>query len=201
MRSSISGPFADPRLYWPLLAGLLAVSPAAAQSPDAMRSKVTTIDLKACKVLGRHRDGSSQICPGLGSYKVYVAEGDLRFFVAAGPKPEKTRGAGQTLRPFNTIFKGRSSRASIEWRFGAQPAQAPYATILRYFTDLDGTKGEVLVVSKVSTDQSCQIAMIDALANPNALELARSIADERAPGFDCQNGEAKSEGKTGRSPM
>lgn len=183
---------------------LLSAVPATvamAQSPDAIRSKVTTIELKSCKLLKKHEDGNSYICPGHGGNKLYVAEGDLRFFVAAGPKPDKTLAAEQTLRPFNTIFKGRANRAPVEWRFGPAPATQPYATIVRYFTNLDGTKGEVIVVSKVSDKESCHVAMIDALANPNAIELARSIADERAAAFDCSKAEAKAEGTTGKSPM
>lgn len=178
-----------------------AAVPARAQSPDAVRSTVTTIDLKSCKTLKKHQDGNSYLCPGLGANKVYVAEGDLRYFMAAGPKPEKTRAAEQTLRPFNSIFKGRSNRASVEWRYGQDRDRTPYATIMRYFTDLDGVKGEVLVVSKVSTGQSCHVAMIDALANSNAIELARKVADTRAPSFDCAKDEAKAEGQTGKSPM
>lgn len=183
------------------LLGLAATTGAEAQTPDAVRSKITSIDLKLCKILKKHQDGSSYLCPGLGANKLYVAEGDLRYFVAAGPKPEKTRAAEQTLRPFNTIFKGRSNRASVEWRLGTDRARTPYATIIRYFTDLDGAKGEVLVVAKVAPGQSCQVAMVDALANANAIELARTLADERAASFDCAKGEAKAEGQTGKSPM
>ena len=78
--------------------------------------------------------------------------------------------------------------------------QIPYAIIVRFHTAVDGRKGDVLVVSKVSTNETCHVAYIDALANHDAITLARQIADGRARTFDC-TGEPTAEGATGRSPM
>jgi hypothetical protein len=44
------------------------------------------------------------------------------------------------------------------------------------------------------------VAYIDALANADAISLARRIADGRARTFDCRR-EPRVEGDTGRSPM
>ena len=109
---------------------VLLLSGGVAEAQDATRGVVTTLDLKACKILKKHPDGNAWLCPGLAGVPVYVAEGDLRFYVSAGMAPEKRRAASQTLRPFNSIFKGQASRASVEWRAaGTGKARQPYATI------------------------------------------------------------------------
>ena len=168
---------------------------------DATRSTYTTIDLKACKVLKKGADGAAWLCRGMADYPVYVATGDERFFVSAGPAPQKRRAAQQTLKAFNSLFPAAATRATIEWRVQGKGKHAvPYATILRYYTARDGAKGQVLVVSKVAADQSCQVAMIDAMANADAIERARKIADETALQFDCST-DPKVDGATGKSPM
>jgi len=43
------------------------------------------------------------------------------------------------------------------------------------------------VVTRLAPGATCQIAYVDALANPDANELARKVADEKAAGFDCEN--------------
>jgi hypothetical protein len=176
----------------------LAPTPAAA---NPVKSLYTTVDLKACRRITQHRDGDSWRCEGLPGYPVYVAEGDLRHFVSAGPVPEKRRAASQTLGPFNSIFERGSDRATIEWRFDRRgERQIPYAIIVRFHTSSDERKGDVLVVSKVSASEACHVAYIDALANEDAIALARRIADGRARTFDCRR-DPHPEGATGRSPM
>ena len=76
----------------------------------------------------------------------------------------------------------------------------PYAIIVRFHTSRDGRNGDVLVVSKVSDTEACHVAYIDALANPDAIALARRIADRQAKGFDCRQ-DPQTEGATGKSPM
>lgn len=178
----------------------LALTAGEAAAQHTRRSAVTAIDLKHCKLLRKNPDGNAHLCPGLGQHKIYVAEEDLRFFVNAGLQPERGRGSLQTLRPVNTIFKGNSGRASIEWRLGRDLAQNPHALIVRYFTEHDGAKGQVLVVLKVSRGESCQVGMIDAESNENALELARQIADEKAFTFSCKD-DPQVYGAVGKSPM
>jgi hypothetical protein len=82
----------------------------------------------------------------------------------------------------------------IEWRLSNKTGgYKPFATILRFYVQrLDDagnekSEGQVLVVTKVEPGATCQIAWIDALANPNANELARQAADEKAADFDCAN--------------
>lgn len=175
-------------------------SPTAAHA-NPLKSLYTTIDLKTCQQVKRHSDGGAWICAGLEGYPVYVAEGDLRTFVSVGPAPEKRRAATQTLKSFNSLFRGKSSRATLEWRFVRKNGQpVPYATIQRYFTKSDAKSGEVLVVTKVTPTEDCHVAHLDALATPNAIAVARKIADDEARKFDCKL-EPKTAGSPGRSPM
>jgi hypothetical protein len=172
--------------------------PAAA---NRVKSLYTTVDLKACKQVKRHRDGGAWLCAGLASLPVYVAEGDLRQYLSVGAEPEKRHAATQTLGAFNSIFERGSDRAIIEWRFDRRgERQIPYAAIVRFHTSREGRKGDVLVVLKVSPSDTCHVAYIDALANQDAITLARFVADTRAKAFDCSN-EPLTEGATGRSPM
>lgn len=168
---------------------------------NPVKSLYTTVQLKACKQVKRHRDGGAWLCDGLAGLPVYVAEGDLRQFLSVGTDAQKRRAATQTLGAFNSIFEKGSDRATIEWRFDRRgERQIPYAVIVRFHTSQEGRKGDVLVVSKVSGSETCHVAYIDALANQDAITLARFVADNQAKTFDCRN-EPLTEGATGRSPM
>ena len=188
----------------PMMAIAGCLVPALGQVPVAanpVRSLYTTVDLKVCKQVKRHRDGTAWRCEGLAGFPVYFAEGDLRQFVSVGTDAEKRRAATQTLGAFNSIFEKGSTRATVEWRFDRRgERRLPYAIIVRFHTSRDGEKGDVLVVSKVSAADTCHVAYIDALANQDAIALARHIADKEAKGFDCRT-EPRNEGATGRSPM
>jgi hypothetical protein len=184
-----------------LAAALVALAAAASASTLRQKGVVTPIDLKDCKRGAKAPDGARWICPGLKGYPVYVAEGDLRMFVSIGPSPEKRRAAQQTLAPFNDIFRGKASRAMLEWRTGGGGADGtPRAAILKYYTDLDGRRGEVLVVLKVNDREACHAAYLDVLANPDAIAMARLYADEEAPRFDCAS-QPTIIGPAGKSPM
>jgi hypothetical protein len=179
-------------------AGLVPAAPA---TSNPVKSLYTTVDLKVCKRIKRHRDGGAWLCEGLPGYPVFVAEGDLRQFVSAGTDADKRRAATQTLGAFNSIFERGSDRATIEWRFVRRgERQIPYAIIVRFHTSADGRRGDVLVVSKVGASDTCHVAYVDALANDDAIALARRLADEKARTFDCSQ-EPRAEGATGRSPM
>lgn len=168
----------------PVVAASALAVPSAAV--DLNKSRLTTVELKACRQVGRHRDGRAWICPGLPGYPVYVAEGDLRTFVAFGPEPAKRQSAQQTLGPFNTIFWDKR-RPAIEWRMERRidGKEVPFATILRYRVSRDGQRSEVLVVTKVDERQSCQLATIDTWANPDAMGMARAWAIAEAQRRTC----------------
>jgi hypothetical protein len=192
------------RTHWPAIAIAGCLVPALGPAPVAanpVKSLYTTIDLKACRQIRRHRDGGAWQCEGLAGYPVYLAEGDLRQFVSVGADAEKRRAATQTLGAFNTIFEKGSRRATIEWRFDRRgERKLPYATIVRFHTSREDRSGDVLVVSKVSGSETCHMAYIDALANTDAIALARHVADKQAKAFDCRK-EPHTEGATGKSPM
>lgn len=167
-------------------AALLGAMAHGAAAVDLQMSRLSAIELKACRQIAKHKDGGAWRCPGLRGYPVYFAEGDLRQFLAFGPAPEKRRSATQTLGPFNSIFRGKR-RPTIEWRVERHlnGRIVPFATIVRFFTSHDGVESEVLVVTKVDDKQSCQLALIDARANPNAMAMARSWAIAQARKRSC----------------
>jgi len=180
---------------------LLAAGGVAVANANPPRSQYTTIELKACKIVRRHPDGNSWLCPGLEGHSVYFAEGDHRTYVSYGRAPAKHRAAAQTLGAFNSLFPGKVSRATVEWRISQKSNKVvPHAAILRYFTSVDGRKGQVLVVTKIGANESCHVAHIDALANPDAIAIARRIADDVAPKFDCKT-DPQTEGAKGKSPL
>jgi hypothetical protein len=76
----------------------------------------------------------------------------------------------------------------------------PYATIVRYFTRSATGAGEVLVVMRVTDGEVCHVAYVDALANLDAIVLARRIADTVARSKECPQ-EPSVQGAQGRSPM
>lgn len=182
-----------------ILATVLIAFPALAI--QQVKSLYTVIDLDKCKQIATHPQGNEWICDALPSYPVYIAEGDLRFYLSAGPKAAQTRAAKQTLAPFNTVFEGNSNRTTVEWRYIIRDGNpVPYAAIVRYFTSLDDARGEVLIVTRVTAAEACHVAYIDALANPDAIVLARRVADEQARKFSCDSEPARI-GAAGKSPM
>lgn len=177
-----------------------AVAPAEAADPTSVFTK---INLKKCKSLTKGDQGASWICKGLKGFPLYVAEGDLRMFVAFGKNWKDQRAATQTLTAFNSLYE-KGGRTTVEWRV---KDGVPRATIIRYTTESDASgtmvKGEVLVVSKVGdkdgTD-ACHVAYIDALANKDANELAVKTADLTAPFYPCDKDPFVA-GTKGKSPM
>ncbi len=190
------------RIIWaPPTVLLLAAATYQAHAIQQVKSLYTVIDLDSCKTVATHPDGNAWLCEGLPGYPVYIAEGDLRIYLSAGPKAAETRAAKQTLAPFNTVFEGNSNRTTVEWRYVIRnDSPVPYAAIVRYFTSSDGEQGQVLVVTRVTDTEACHIAYIDAVANTEAIVMARRVADEQARAFNCQ-GEPVRIGAAGKSPM
>ena len=164
----------------------LSASSATAVAVDLNKSRLTTIDLKECRRLSKNRDGGAWLCPGLRGYPIYLAEGDLRQMLGFGSAPQKRTSSTQTLNSFNTIFDGKR-RPTVEWRVESDVRGriVPFATIVRFHTSRDDAKGEVLVVTKVDAKESCRLAVIDALANPDAMAIARTWAIAEAKKRQC----------------
>ncbi len=158
----------------------------------AFNSAYTDIDLDQCLVLDADDFGASWACPGYKGYPLQVGEGDLRFSLSYGFNIDKEPVRFQTLSPFNRLGP------KLEWRLSnALGRWMPIATIVRYFTadtETGEEKGQVLVVTQLVEGQTCHIAYIDALANPDANALAQQAAD-KAGTFDCANDEVEYIGK------
>ncbi len=148
-------------------------------------SAYTKIDLTKCRVVMQDRISGSIAwrCEGYDGIELFIAEGDLRYFVSAGNNAGQRLAASQTFGPFNRI------NTTLEWRLEGDGGGnwRPFATILRYFIAIDeqGSEEQILVVSKIGADNSCQIAHINASRNPNANVLARQAADRLAKNFVC----------------
>lgn len=178
---------------------LLWCSTAVAIQP--VRSLYTAIDLSACAAVSGPGGGPARLCHGLPGYPVYVAEGDRGVYLSVGPDAEKRRAAGQTLSAFNALFERDGRRPTVEWRFVVRQRQTvPYAIIVRYLTQSAAGAGEVLVVMRVTEREACHVAYVDALANLDAIVLARKIADTTARSRPCPQ-EPSVQGARGRSPM
>ena len=135
--------------------------------------------------------GGEAVCKGYGDYPVYFAEGDLRQFMAYGPVDD----------PFifsSGFAEWNAVHDVIEWRL---EDGRPFATIHRWFIDnIDPDtgsadakrRGQVLAIASVAEPDapagnkvSCVVGYVDALANDNANELARQIADGVGRYFLC----------------
>jgi hypothetical protein len=185
------------------LAGLTLARPGheALAAAHTSKSLYTSVALDHCEVVKKHSDGNTWRCSGLPGFPLYVAEGDRRTFVSFGDNAAETRAARQTLHAFNTPFETPSGRMTVEWRVVRHQGRAlPYAAIVRYFTTGDNIKGEVLVVTRIADGEVCHVAYIDALANKNAIVVARGLADEKARATSCA-AEPTVAGQTGSSPM
>jgi hypothetical protein len=156
----------------------------------AFNSAYTDINLDQCLVLDSDDFGTSWACPGYKGYPLMVTEGDLRFSLIYGFDAKLAD--GQTLSPFNYLGP------KLEWRLSNRLGRwMPIATIVRYHTADVVTgedKGQVLVVTQLVDGNTCHVAYVDALANPDANALARQAADESGD-FDCAADEIKTIGK------
>lgn len=189
-------------VYWLRLIVLAVVLwPVGAGAIQQVKSLYTAIDLSACEAVAGGGPDGARLCKGLPGYPVYLAEGGLRTYLSVGPNADQHLAAHQTLKAVNTLFGGDGRRSTVEWRFVVRENRpVPYATIVRYFTQNAARSGEVLVVTRVTTREVCHVAYVDALANPNAIVLARKLADTMARSGNCPAQPAV-HGAAGRSPM
>ena len=174
---------------------------AAAQS---VGSTYTSTAPKACRQVGKPSDldgSTTRVCPGKNGLIVLIAEDDLRETVSAGRNRREAaeQPAAKTwFGPFN------ASETTIEWR-GA--GARPFAMIQRWHIadnadpDRQGrpTTKAMLVVTRLPPGPVCHVAYVDAIANPNANELARKAADDFARGFTCGKDAVKIIGTSGRA--
>ncbi|MFP3943675.1 MAG: hypothetical protein ACLFWF_07270 [Alphaproteobacteria bacterium] len=191
-----------------LLSVLLSALPAAAERPDSQASPrerneagleggiakfaYTSLDLEDCEMVDRSKPDepgpgwARWRCEGLTEdWPVRVSEGDGRFAVSYGPKAGEEPAARQFFAPFNHIHD------KLEWVLSGEDPEdlKPVATILRFFLQVGEKAGlrehPVLVVTQLKPGAVCQIAYVDARANPDANRDARAAALRLAGSFDC----------------
>ena len=144
----------------------------------------------------------SMVCPGYKSYDVYYKDGDGRISIHYGSLSQDIIDtAWESFGPFNSVSE------KIEWRL--DESGKPFAAIHRYTianfnpdTGMaeDALRGQVLVISRVGQPEDksgCFVGLVDALANKDANELARKVADDLAPGFRCKTDTAVYHGARG----
>jgi hypothetical protein len=167
------------------LFALLAAEPSLANS-----STYTKLDLDRCKKLSNYEAGGRMKCAGYKNYPVYFSEDDLRQSLRYGPAAKDLiEESFESFSQFNNV------NLTIEWRLDSQGK--PFAAIQRWFTDNPDPNtgasspknaGQVLVISRVAQPDdglSCVVGYVDALANPDANDLARKLADDNAADFAC----------------
>ena len=166
-----------------LTLSLICLMAATSSYAGDVSSRYTSLDLDKCKLTASNaNEGGWAVfdCKGHEGMRVRVAEGDLRYFVSYGPNADRQIAATQTLAPFNNIH------TTLEWRVERKGSGwVPFATILRYFWDSSGKKGQTLVVTKLEGNEACQVAHIVADGNPNANAQAREAADSLTRTFKC----------------
>ena len=153
-------------------------------------SVYSTLDLnETCELQNtpENTEGSSVwMCQGYNGIPVYVAEGDLRFFVSFGNQAQHEPAASQTLSPWNR------PGSTIEW---VLEDGEPVATILQWHTDIPTEndkadaegfyRGQVLVITQLGQGKTCHIGYVDARSASNANKLARDGAALLAGIWDC----------------
>lgn len=149
---------------------------------------------KTCKhTRGRDvEDYGSWRCPGYGGLMVLLSAGDQRMQVSFGRNAKAAAdelAAEETFPGFNSVYSG-----TVEWRVEKLPdgKTRPFATILRWnvmaAADVergDGkSTGRTLVVTRLNPGGVCHVGYVDA-RTPDANEVARKLADEKARSFRC----------------
>lgn len=173
------------KLVLALTTSVLAAGTAHAQQN---RSVYTDINLDECTLMSANDYGARFACPGYRGYPLYVAEGDLRFFVSYGWNAPDEMAASQTIPQFNYIGD------TLEWRLSDDNETGdfrPFATILRWISDDQeyGNDDEILIVTKIEPGNTCHVAYIDTGLVANANALAREWADGTVADFDCATDE------------
>jgi len=192
------------RIAFICLAALLACLNAGHADAQSLGSTYTSTAPKDCRQIGKpsELDGSTtRVCPGKAGLVVLISEDDLREIVSIGRnrKVAADEPAAQVwFGPFN------SSENTLEWRTAGARS---FAIIQRWHIadsrdpDKQGrpnTKA-MLVVTRLPPGPVCHVAYVDAIANPNANELARKAADDFARGFACGRDKVKIIGARGRA--
>lgn len=175
-----------------LAACLSAAQPARTEPAAASRYTKVGFGQPGCRSAQPPVEGLT--CAGLDGWRVLVG------YPAIGASVEINRPGRPEMNPTDgrslAIEGLNAAVASVEWRGGIRGGRfAPRAAILRVVVLDPGQREEmietgqppaqprraqVLLVHRLTPEGACRIAYVDAGANPDANDLARSAAD--APG-------------------
>ena len=140
----------------------------------------TDITEKGCKTTKKNEaeEWMTQICEGVGGYKLEVFEGDLRSSInVVAPNGKKSELEFQQV---SSAFSTLGEKA--EWRVEKKDGKdVPTALIVRFNASKgdDGSKNDsYLIVSKISPEKSCITDVVKPSANAN--EQARKLAESAA---------------------
>lgn len=193
---------------FPALAAMLTVLLGATSlaAADGVSSVYSSTADRDCRKLSHLKiDGgdyaSERTCRGPSGLVVVKNESDLRETISVGRSGSAASGepaASQGFGPFN------STTNTIEWRMAGGK---PFAMIQRWhIADNDDPEKngrpktrQLLVVTRLPPGAVCHVAYIDVKANPDANEVARKAADERARSFDCSKDKVSAAGMGGRA--
>ena len=176
-----------------LVFAALAALPVVAEAGN--RSVYSDLVLDKCKSLpidpedpvanGRWR------CKGYGGIDVSSTRATNAPRSPTASSPTTSRRPGRRCR--RSIMSARSSNG------GSTRKGRPIATILRFITEPDqAPKGSTLVVTRLGPPGSiCWVGKVDAVANPDANEIARAVADNFAADFPCGDKEPVDYGVNG----
>ncbi len=140
----------------------------------------TDLTDKSCKTTAKNEqeEWMTQICEGVGGYKLEVFEGDLRSSInVIAPNGKKSELEFQQVSgAFSTLGE------KAEWRVEKKDGKdVPNALIVRFNANKseDETKSDsYLIVSKISAEKSCITDVVKPSANAN--EEARKLAENAA---------------------
>ena len=169
-----------------------AALPAWPATAETITAATTPFNIDKCAhKQGREvEDEGEWRCTGYGGIAVVMTSGDARVYISYGPRATREPAARQTLAAPN------GEGDSIEWRLlrGRDGRGRAFATIMRWTTAIpvddpkveNGTyRGQVWVVTRLGPGGVCHVGYVDARQNPDAIALARMIADQQARRFRC----------------
>jgi hypothetical protein len=152
-------------------------APATSEKVEPVYTDLTD---KNCKTTAKNEqeEWMTQICGGVGGYKLEVFEGDLRVSInVVAPNGKKSElDFQQVSGAFSTL--GDKAEWQVEKKDGKD---VPTALIVRFNAskgDDDSKTDSFLIVSKISPEKSCITDVVKPTANAN--EEARKLAENAA---------------------
>lgn len=174
-----------------LLAGLLALPPAAPARAAGTQSVPTDLDFDECTIMASNDFGTLRACPGYKGIPVLLDDNNGNIAMSFGLTSTTEPAARQRL-PRRGHVDG-----AIVWRLGNVAGRwTPLAAIVRYALEADGKApaAEVLAVTRIAPGKTCVVGYVDATASSEAaLPVAEAMAD-KSGSFDCGTAPVKAAG-------